>query len=66
MTREIDPREREFFASMVEDAGGKPLPVIARTLRIWASVQPGGSYADQCRIMAEALDRAADNSEPAP
>jgi hypothetical protein len=47
-----DPRERAQFERAVQICGGDVRHHIAHALSIWASVHPGGSYAEQCHIMA--------------
>lgn len=49
--------EREMFDADVVHAGGDVRMHIAQSLRIWASVRPGGSYADQCKIMSNEVLR---------
>lgn len=49
------PDERRFFDNDVALSEGNVLLCIAHALRIWGAVQPGGSYADQCTIMANEL-----------
>lgn len=49
---EENSREREIFDGEVVHAGGDVRAHIARSLRIWAAVHPGGSYAAQCKIMS--------------
>ena len=44
--------EREIFDGEVAHAGGDVRVHIAQSLRIWANVNPGGSYAAHCRIMS--------------
>ena len=64
MVDPIDPREREFWNSVVADYGGDVLGAVARTLKLWAAVNPGGSYADQCQLMATDLIRIRDQVKP--
>jgi hypothetical protein len=55
--------ERAMFDSGTRMYGDVRLS-IAHALRIWALAQPGGSYADQCRIMANEVVKLAAPSIP--
>lgn len=54
-----NPPEREQFDRAVALFGGDVRAHIAQALSIWAAVHDGGSYADQCRIMANEVAKLA-------
>lgn len=55
----ISPYERELFERDLRTFNGNAVALIAHTLRIWGSVNRGGSFGDICLLMAERLSASA-------